>query len=286
MKRNFKKRWEILRSLWQPFTESGVSGHAAASCFYILLSVLPASALGLTAFSLFSISTSEWYHLLVELLPAHFLSVAEYLLNRIEPQNPAALFSLWAVLTLWSASKGVMAMIDGLSSVLSASKRRGFLRRRLDAMIVFLLLSAVLISTLVIHVFGKWFLIHLCDLFPKLSSLLRSIFKLRHLSSVLILTVLLSVLYRLLPGGTLSFSGCLKGGITAAVGWITVSSLFSVYVNHFQSYQRLYGSLGLLLLACLWLQICVSILLYSILLVKLLDSKAYHPIAIIRKAFS
>lgn len=269
------KRWNILKKLWLPYARSGISGHAAAASFYILLSLLPASALGLTVFSRLSVSQTQWTGLLRDILPARFHPIMTYLLTSVTPHHPTALLSVSAVLTLWSASKGIMALSDGLSVILQKENTRGFIRRRLDAMAVFLLLSAVLSITLIFHVFGDTVLQRLSPFY-----------RLRHFYTLLVLSILFCFYYWLLPGRPLSFSTSLLCGSLSSVGWIVVSALYSIYVNHFQSYQRLYGSLGLLLLGCLWLHICMAVLLYSVLTVKLFREEAYDPIAIIKDVIS
>lgn len=284
MGRNFKKRWKILNNLWIPFTKSGIDRHSAAACFYILLSVLPAAALGLTVFSIISVTKSHWNTLLADLFPASFLPVLEYIFSSISPRQPVALLSIWAILTLWSASKGVMAITAGLSDILNGEARHGFIRRRLYAMAVLLLLLFVLSAMLLLHVFGRWILIQLSLLFPARSSLMYLFFRLRHLYSLIVLTALFTLFYSLLPGKPLHFSACIKSGLLSSFGWLLTSSLFSIYVNHFQSYQRLYGSLGLLVLGCLWLKISLSVLLYSVQIIKLWHDGTYHPILILKSA--
>ncbi len=284
MRRNVRKRYNALRQLWVPFTQSRISFHSAAACFYILLSLLPATALVFTILSIFPDAVREFGHLTINILPFDFRAVTEYLLDQFPSRSPAALLSVWAFLTLWSASKGIMAMTDGLIVILDCQKPRGFIRRRVDAMIVFAILSVVLIATLVLHVFGRRLLTYFSLKMPDLKNLLLLLFRLRQVYSLLILSILFALLYLFLPQRPLPFLSCLKSGFFSSVGWLTVSYGFSIYVNYFRSDQKLYGSLGLILLTSLWLQICISILLYGALLGKLLLNKSYHPIKIIREA--
>lgn len=276
----------ILRELWLPFSKIRITTHAAAACYYILLSLLPGVALGLTALSASPAASRELVLVIKNILPDAFQPMAEYFLNMIRPQNQTALLSLWALLTLWSASKGIMAMTDGMSAVFDCPRTKGFLRRRLHAMTALLLLAVVLIATLVINVFGKRLFSYSYRAFPQLAGTLVMLYKLRLLYSVFVLSFLLSLLYWFLPGHPLPFRSCLQSGLFSAAAWIAASFGFSIYVNHFQSYQRLYGGLGLLLLASLWLQICIRMLFYGALLGRLVREKTYHPIKIIKKVFT
>lgn len=276
------KRWKILSGLWLPFSESTVSRDAAAASFYILLSLLPATALGLTIFALLPISLPA---VLEAFLPKRLYPVIEYVLSAIVPYHPAALLSIWAILTLWSASKGVMAISDGIYSIRSTNNHRSFIHRRLNAMLSFAILAIILVLVLTFHVFGGWLLSQLTAVHPNRANVMNTLYRLRHLYSLFILSFLLACLYWILSGKSYSFRQCLFSGFLTAIGWTAATVGFSVYVNHIQSYQRLYGGLGLLLLSCLWLQICIGILLYSVVLTNLIQEKRYHPFKIIRNAF-
>lgn len=284
MKRNFIKRWKILSQLWIPFSGKGVAGHSAATCYYIILSILPTTALILTIFSLLPITQEQNVLLLWGILPEHFYPIAEYFFINAVPKHPTALVSVWALLTLWSAAKGILSLSDGVSVLLNIANENTFFRRRFRAMLSFILLALILFLTLTVHVFGQRIISELSGRLPLLSDLFRLLYALRHLYSVLILSLLIGFLFRLLSSHNLAFRLCLLSGILSSVGWMLTSYGFSIYVN--LSRPKFHSGMGLLILFCLWLHFCISILLYSILFVTLFHSKAYEPVKIIKRAFS
>lgn len=286
MKRNFRKRWKILSELWLPFSKTHISLHVSAASFYILLSLLPAFALSLTILSLLPVTSKQWTQLLEDFVPVLFHPVIAYFSAEIEPKHPSSLASAWAVLTLWSASKGVMSMTDGLTSILETQNQRGFIRRRLDAMAVFLLLAITVSTTLILHVFGKRFLLQSTSLHPLFVNLFIILYRLRYLYSLLILSVLFAVLYWLLPGRPFRFRTSLAAGVLSAISVMLLSTAFTIYVNYMQSYHKLYGWLGLFLLGCIWLQLCMRLLLNSVLFIKLLRDDQYHPLTILKRSIS
>ena len=284
MKRNLEKRWNIFKNLWLPFSKYNVSHHAASACFYVILSLLPASALGMTIFSLIPTTAPVWAELINALIPNELRSIAAYFISSAADTHRAGLFSSWLLLTLWSASKGIMSIAYGLSVILGKEDKGSFIRRRLRAMIVFLLLLTVVFATMVFIVFGAQIFSQLTQLLPAQSGLLLILYHLRYAFTLFLLSVIFSIFFKLLQTGALTFSSCIKCGIISSAGWLSLSLLFSFYVNHFQNYERNYGSLGLLLLACLWLQIVISLLLYSVIYIKMRQDGSYRPIEIIKKA--
>ena len=55
----------------------------------------------------------------------------------------------------------------------------------------------------------------------------------------------------------------MPGALFTGAGWILFSYIFSVYINNFSNYSRIYGSLTAIVLLMLWLYSCMTILLYG-----------------------
>ncbi len=255
-------RWNILKGLWRPFTENQASVYATSACYYILLSLLPASMLLSSLLPRLPVSARAIQQSLTQLIPEQFLSLLPLLFPFT---GSPVLASASALVLLWSASKGVMAISDGLCALTGAELRKGFFRRKLGAMVSFLLLAVLLILVLILYVFGEYLAGFLGWLFAPAT-----------------LAGIFAVAYRYLPGHLLPFRYCLLGGVFAAGGWVIFSSLFSLYVSFANGFRLRYGSLGLVLLACIWLQFCISLLLYGGQLSALLFRREYHPLTILK----
>ena len=70
-------------------------------------------------------------------------------------------------------------------------------------------------------------------------------------------------MYVVLPNRKNSVIKSLPGALFASVGWLTVSDLFSLYVEYFPRYANIFGSVYAAALAMLWLYFCISILFYG-----------------------
>lgn len=273
------RRFHLLSGLWKPFTEKHPSLFAASTCFYILLSIFPSALFLLCLLSYFPVTLEHFWSILEQILPAAFLPLAGYLLETVSVQNPVALLSLSATAALWSASKGVLSLSDGLNAVLELPRVQGYLRRRLMAVFYFLLLSLSLGITLSIQVFGQQILLACIRWFPGLSHLWDLVLDFPFLYTILLISVMFAMIYGVFPSEKLRFSCCCLGGLAAAAGWVLFSALFSFYLGHFPH------NLSLPLLICIWLQICIQLLLYGGILCSLLNRSAYHPIEILRQVF-
>ena len=70
------------------------------------------------------------------------------------------------------------------------------------------------------------------------------------------------LIYKFLPNRRDRLIKQLPGAVFAAIGWMVVSWIFSVYVDIFQGFTSMYGSLTTIVLIMLWMYFCM----YSILL--------------------
>ena len=281
---SLRRRLTALSRLWVPFSESGASVYAAGSSFYILLSVFPAALFLLSLLPYLPISLEAWLEVLQELVPEPFFPLVTYTFDTVRSSSTLTLLSISAVTTLWSASRGVGAIVEGLDAVLGRARQRRYLQRRIMSILYFLLLALALSAMLTVHVFGEKVLAACVHYFPRAIALVSALYRLRFIYVLLVFGVTFALVYWLFPRRSFSFRSCALGGLVAAVGWILISQLFSIYVNYFAGYVKLYDGIGLLLLTCLWLNLCLLFFLYGAVLTSLLHRSAYHPLQILREA--
>lgn len=280
------QRLRSLSRLWAPFSQSNASIYAASSSFFILLSVFPAVLFFLALLPYLPISLQQWLDFLEEFVPSPFFPLVTYVFDTVRTNSTLTLLSLSAITTLWSASRGILYISDGLNAVLQRHGKRRYLNRRVMSIIYFLLLALALSAMLTVHVFGEAVLDACIRWFPYAVNLAEALYHLRFFYFILIFGMVFSLIYWLFPRRALHFRSCLFSGMMTAFGWIVISQLFSIYVNYFAGYIKLYGGIGLLILTCIWLNFCILLFLYGAVLAGLLHQRSYHPIRIIKEAFS
>ena len=280
------RRLRTLSQLWLPFTKSRASLYASSSSFYILLSVFPAALFLLTLLPYLPISLESWMEVLREIVPQPFYPVVEYVFDTVKTNTTLTLLSVSALTTLWSASKGVLSIADGLEAMLRRQREHRYLRRRLMSIAYFLILALALSATLAIHVFGEALLAACVRWFPGLIRGAALVYRLRSPYLLVLFGLLFALIYWLFSKRELRFRWCFLGGLGASACWVLVSWAFSIYVNFFAGYVKLYGGIGLLILTCIWLHICLLLFLYGALAADLLHHRSYRPLQILKETFS
>jgi len=245
-----------------------VSSNAASASFYIVLSVFPLTALVLSLLRYLPVGPEDLLDILADFLPGPILPLIDYLFNDLYASNVLAVVSLTVVVAMWSASRGVFGILNGVSRILGGEDRRSYIRRRLTAIFytVFLILAVLL--TLGFQVFTKKLLGMVARWNVRLYHILAHILRLRFVFTAAFLALLFMLLYAFFPARHMRLRDVVPGAVAASVGWIAFSFLFSIYVNYGGG-SRFYGSMAMAMLSLLWLHICMSILFYGAVICRL-----------------
>ncbi len=250
--------FSIISKLTRRFRHHNLSEYSAYSVMFIILSFIPFFIILLSILKTLPVfSETEGYRI------TGADEISEYLrniLSKIDVKASGALLSVTTLLSLWSASRGLIGIINGLNRIHNTHESRGFFRIRFYSVLYTLLLMAVIVVVLVILIFGET-LLKEAQLFLSVSIVTESnAFAFRWLIGFLLLVLFFTLIYCALPTKKSRPLRKLPGALFSAGGWTGFSVLYSVYINHFADYPAMYGSLSLPVTAILWLYFCVYIL--------------------------
>lgn len=234
-------------------SKSHLTIYAGNAAFFLLLSVLPFATFLLGIVRYLPISNEDLLNLIGRLLPEAAVPLFQYLFDM---NNPIAVISISAVVAIWSASRGTYGVLRGLNRAYELKETRGYIRVRLQCMMDTLLLVIAFLAALLLYVFGR----SITDFLQSgpFSFLINPVT--RFLLATLMLILLFSLIYLILPNHRVRFSSVLPGAALAGAGWMAYSALYSLYINYFSSMNRLYGGLSTVAITMLWLYVCMEIL--------------------------
>ena len=247
-----------------------IPNHAANAGYFIVLSVFPALVLILSLLRYTSLDAQDLLYLLEGFLPAALMEPAEKLIVSTFAHTSTAMVSVSAIGALWSASRGIYALLTGLNTIYDVEENRGYWQTRAISVLYTFLFVLVLVLTLVLNVFGESILEMLPPAQGAVGRFFSEVVDLRFFLLLILQTVLFTAMFMRLPNRKNSFSDSIAGAVLAALGWLIFSNLFSVYVEHFAGYTNIYGNVYAVALSMLWLYCCLSIVFYGGALNKLL----------------
>ena len=165
------------------------------------------------------------------------------------------LLSFGFLSALFLASNGVNALIDAFNSCYHGSlKKRNFFQKRMVATALTFLLSSILFLTIVALISGRLILDTLVgyNLLDE-NYIYYLINVVRYLVVILMFFAGTSVLYYFAPSIPSRWNFLSPGSVIATTLIVLFSIAFSFYIDNFATYNKLYGSIGVMLGVMLWL---------------------------------
>lgn len=237
--------------------------HAAYASYFIILSLFPALLLILSILSYTSLDVNNFLDFLQDFLPSALMSTVQKLVYSVYRNSSGAVLGLSAVTALWSASRGIFGLLRGLNAIYDVSEQRGYFYTRLISLIYTFVFFLVLVVTLLLHVFGNTIIGMLTQVNRPVLIFLMDLIDLRFFLLLILQSLAFTAMFMALPNKRNSFWGSLPGGVLSSLGWLVYSDIFSIYVENFNRYSNIYGSVYAVALGMLWLYCCVSILFYG-----------------------
>ena len=237
--------------------------HAAYTSFFLVLSVFPILVVLFCLLGYTSLGVEEVMELVAGFLPDALEPLAGHIIGGAYENTSAPVLSLSILTALWSAGRGMRGLLLGLNSVYGLKESRGYFVTRGIGAVYTLLFLVVLVLTLVLHVFGNFVLDYLQMTTSPFWMFVMDVIDLRFVLLLILQATLFAAMYAALPNRRNRLRESWPGALLTAFGWLTFSDLFSVYVEHFQNYANIFGSVYAAALAMLWLYFCVCIIFYG-----------------------
>ena len=255
------KKTSIIQKLtefWEEQSQLGIHVHAAGAGYFIVLAVFPMLVLLLGLLRYTGLSVDALNDFLEGLLPHALMPSAKRMVLNAYRNTSGTVVSLSALVALWSASRGIYGLMQGLNAVYHRQEKRNWLHVRMLSVLYTVLFLAVVLATLLVSVFGKS-LLQWLPMSPVLL-MLDKLISVRFGVMLVLQTALFSVMFMVLPSGGNRFLPSVPGAVLASVLWMAFSDLYSGYMTRFTGYANIFGSVYAVALSMLWLYICLRIL--------------------------
>ena len=242
-----------------------IFGSAAEMSYMLTLSVFPLllsfmaifSILGNTAF------VNEALNTLSQFAPGEVIVVIQTVLKEVTLLKGYSLVAIIGFLTtLYLASNSISVIIKCLNKSDKIQETRSFIHTKLLAIgmvfvyVIFLFFSVNLIifGQSILNLITKY--VHIIPV--EVSQL---ILFLRWPVTFVLIFILAAINYYVLPAKKVKIKTIIPGSIFFTVFWLLGSWLFSIYINNFGSYNKVYGSIAAFAILMIWLYFTSIIIL-------------------------
>ena len=145
-----------IRLLGAKIKKDNVSAFSAQAALFIIISFFPFIMLLLSILQYTPLTRSTLMTVFSHVFPTGINSMIISIIDEI--YNTAlskALISVTAITTLWSAGKGILAIMKGLNSVYDIEETRNYVFLRLASAIYTLIFAIMIIGSITLFVFGN-----------------------------------------------------------------------------------------------------------------------------------
>lgn len=168
------------------------------------------------------------------------------------------LLSFSVLLTLFYSSNGMMGLLNTFQKKLPGFKQKKGIYLRLYSIMLTLLLIALILLALIIMMLQSW-IVKSLDI-----DFLQNLFFLKTIAYLLVLGLCfftVSMIYRYGISTEKRFKLISPGSVIATFLIILTTSVFFYAVNHLVNYDKIYGSIGTLIIFMAWVNFIAQILL-------------------------
>lgn len=256
-------------------SKQNISAFSANAAFFIFLSLIPMLIMMCTIIPYTPLSEMTLVNAITEITPDAFNPLLISVISQVYDKS-AGVLSVAAVATVWSAGKGVLALMRGLNAVNDVEEERNYFVVRTVASFYTVIVMIMLIILLILSVFGNVLVAVIVRYIPNISLLFDVLFKLRFLLVWVVLTFVLTLIYVYLPGRKRKLFYQIPGAAVSAIMWSGFSWIFSAYVDSYDGVTA-YGTLSIIILVMLWLYFGIYIVMVGAYLNRYFFP-AYHVI--------
>ena len=237
---------------------------ASALAYNFMLALFPATIFLFTLIPYIPIKhfQDNLLTVLQQIMPADAYDAFSDTISEIVKKQNGGLFSFGFVTTLYFSTNGVAGLMQAFNKSSLIEESRGFFRRRWVAFVLTIVISLSLLVAVAIMIAGHKILTFLQSHIASSAHAWYYVIALsRWVIVVVIFFVTVSLLYRYGPAHKQRWKFLSPGSILATILAVFTSLGFTYYINNFSAYNKVYGSIGTLIVVMIWLYLNSLIIL-------------------------
>lgn len=252
--------WQLAKRVYTGVSDDCLFDRASALAFNFILALFPLLLFLLAVFGIFASHRSTLQTDLLtyfsEVLPPTASQVISHTLQEVTRNAGGTKLAVGILLTLWFASGGMSSMISALNGVYEVRESRSIVKVRLIALGLTVAISVLILCAFAGVLAGD-----------HLATWLGFHFGLREATVVAwrVGQIVISLVFVIFSFSLISYYGpnleeqhwnwVTPGALIGVLLWVATSLAFRAYLHFFNSYTKIYGSLGAAMILLMWLYI-------------------------------
>lgn len=266
--------YKILKRFIKNLEEDEITDRANGVAFNFILAIFPAIIFLFTLIPYVStyfpsINQESILNFIRELMPPTMYEVASTTVLDIVSNQRGGLLTLGFLFAMWLSTNGMMALMRAFNACYKTVENRQGWKTRLIATGLTFNMTFVLFLAIVLLVVGQFVLDYVLTHVRELGLVniddftVYLILALRFLVIFIVFFLSISAIYYFGPAIHYNWKFFSIGSFIATLLCLAVSYGFSFYISNFGTYNKVYGSIGVLIALMVWIQLITLVLLFG-----------------------
>jgi len=191
--------------------------------------------------------------ILSNILPPSTNNATFNTLDDIINNQRGGLLSIGFILALYFSTNGMSSLIQAFNSSYHIRENESIIKHQLLSILLTIVISALVFLTIILIIFGKTTITYLVDfqLINQNKIVFLNIAK--WIVLIFMLFIGITTIFNIGPAIKSKIKIFSPGAILATLFIILTSIVFSYYIDNFSQYNKIYGSIGTLIIILLWI---------------------------------
>lgn len=245
-------------------TKSSITMRASAISYSMFMALFPAVIFLFTLIAYIPVENFQQALLnsILDLLPDNTYESIRLTVEDIVKRQRGSLLSVGFFLAMIFSTNGIMSLMSAFNSTYHAIETRKLVWQYIISFFIVIVLTLTVIFSVTLIIFGSDLLKYSVGHLTQNSTLIFNIlYVTKWLLIVAILFFVISLIFYLAPAKKTRFRFISAGSTLTTALFVLTSVGFNFYINNFSQYNKLYGSIGTLLVVMLWIYINALVLL-------------------------
>lgn len=259
--------YDVLVYFFKEMQKKSINIRASALAFNFFLALFPAIIFLFTLIPYIPIDhfiddIFDYLKQLQTYLPGNIYELVYDTVKDTTERQHGGLLSFGFIATLYFATNGISTMMDDFDKTNESFVQRSFLKKKIIAFLLTVAMAFMFVLSVIFIVGGEYFLQFIFDYLninSKISSLGLTI--LRWMILILLFLNAIAMLYAFGPATKTRWAFFSPGTNLAATLCLLTSVGFAYYVDHFGQYNKIYGSLGAIIIIMVWMYLNAMIMI-------------------------
>lgn len=245
----------------QRYLRHNVAIQSAALAFYLLFTIFPFLIFISALLGLLRLDVAAILQAIGEFLPREVVSLADMYLTYVGSNPSPRLLVFGLFFSIYFPMRATNSLMRSVRTAYHLGPPHSSIRHRAKTLLYTVLLIITIALTLILMTVGERFLLYAVDQFRLPVFIAELWVRLRFPVIAVVGYFALFFLYALAQDSHQPWRNIWPGTLAALAGWVFLSWLYALYVNHIAHYSVLYGSIGTIIVLLVWLNLSAATLI-------------------------